>query len=86
MSARGFLESMRARGVFFFATGGRLRWFAPSQLSLRDLAQAQPHKAELLALVEDAELEARCAGAEQEEATYLREERAGMHIHLEKSA
>jgi len=81
MSARGFLESMRARGVFFFATGGRLRWFAPSQLSQRDLAQAQTYKAELLALVVDAELEARCGEADPEEAAYLREEQAGILEH-----
>jgi len=86
MSARGFQEFMRAREVNFFAQGGRVPSQAPSQLSPRGLAQAQTHKAELLALVVDAELEARCAGAEQEEATYLREERTGMHIHLKKSA
>ena len=78
MSARGFLASMRARGVYFFSMGGRLRWYSPSRLSPGDLAQAQSLKAKLLALVADAELEARCAGADPEEAVYLREERAGI--------
>lgn len=81
MSARGFLESMRAGEVYFFAQGGRLRWFAPSRLSPGDLAQAGAFKAELLPLVADAELEARCAGADPEEAAYLREERAGILEH-----
>ncbi len=81
MSARGFLESMRAGEVHFFAQGECLRWFAPSQLSPGDLAQARAFKAELLALVADAELEARCAGADPEEAAYLREERAGILEH-----
>jgi len=81
MNARGFLESMRGRGVYFFARGVRLQWFAPFQLSSRDLAQAQGFKAELLVLVADSELEARCAGADPKEAAYLREERAGILEH-----
>lgn len=81
MSARGFLASMRARGVYFFSMGGRLRWYAPSQLSPGDLAQAGGLKAELLALVADPELEAQAAGADPEEAAYLREERAGILEH-----
>lgn len=81
MTPGNFLESMRVRGVYFFAQGGRLQWFAPSQLSPGDLAQAGALKAELLALVEDSELEARCCGADPEEAAYLREERAGILEH-----
>jgi len=81
MSARGFLESMRARGVYFFAQGGRLQWFAPSQLPPGDVARAGVIKAELIALVEDATLEALCSGADPEEAAYLREERAAILEH-----
>jgi len=98
------MESMRARGVYFFAMGGRLQWFAPSQLSPADLARAGALKAELIALVEDTTLEALCPGADPDEAAYLREERAGilehdaglcrleaelragMPVHMEKSA
>lgn len=81
MSARAFLESMRARGVYFFAQGGRLHWFAPSQLSPDDVARAGALKAELIALVEDTTLEALCPGVDPEEAAYLREERAGVLEH-----
>ena len=81
MNALGFLESMRARGVDFFAQGGRLQWSAPSRLSPSDLARAGASKAELLALVADTGLEARCAGADPIEAAYLREERAGIFEH-----
>ena len=73
-----YLATMRLRGVWFYAKGGRLLWRAPSQLSLDDLAQAKARRAELLCLVSDDELEARCAGADPEEAEYLREERAAI--------
>lgn len=73
-----FLAFMRVKGVYFFAHGGRLYWHAPAQLPPEDAAQAQPLKAELLALVADEALEALCALADPEEAAYLREERAAI--------
>lgn len=81
MKARAFLKSMRRREVVFYARGGRLHWFAPSPLASGELAEAGALKAGLIALVEDVELEARCAGAGPEEAAYLREERAGIQEH-----
>jgi len=81
MNARTFQESMRRREVFFLAAGGRLYWRAPLPLTTEDLAQARALKADLVALVEDSELEARCTGADPEEAAYLREERAGVMEH-----
>jgi len=81
MNARSFLESMRARGVYFFAQGGRLQWFAPSQLLPDDVTRAGALKTELKALVEDVTLEALCSGADPEEAAYIREERAAILEH-----
>lgn len=78
MSVRGFLDSMRYRGVCFFLQGGRLCWLAPSLLSLDEMAQARAIKAELVALLEYTELEARCAGTDLDDAKYLREERAAI--------
>lgn len=65
----------------FFAEGGRLRWFAPAIPSTFDLAEAARLKPDLLALVEDSALEARCALVDPLEAAYLREERAGVLEH-----
>ena len=78
MNAPVFLVSMRTRGVLFFAVGGCLHWQAPFPLPPDDMAQARALKADLLTLVEDLELEARCAGTDPEEAAYLRKERAGV--------
>jgi hypothetical protein len=81
MKARDFLDYMRTRGVYFFAQGGRLQWYAPSQLSPSDLAQAGALKAELIALVADLALDALCARADPQEAAGLREERAAILEH-----
>lgn len=81
MTPGAFLASMRAKGALFFVREGRLRWFAPSTPAPEDLARAQTLKAELLALIGDPELETRCAGADSEEAAYLREERAAILEH-----
>ena len=76
--AREFLATMRLREVFFYAQGGRLFWHAPSPLAGADLAQALALKPELLALVSDDAMEALCAGADPEDADYLRQERAAI--------
>ena len=76
--ASEFLASMRIREVFFYSQGGRLFWQGPSQLSADDLARAKGLKAELLSRVSDEALETLCAGADPEEAEYLRQERASI--------
>jgi hypothetical protein len=81
MTPRGFLETMRAKGICFFAQDGRLRWFASSSPNTDDLATARALKVELLGLLRDTTLEAQCAGVDPEEAEYLRQERAAILEH-----
>lgn len=78
MTGNAFLDVMRGHGVFFFVRDGRLCWYAPSPLASEQMAQARALKAELVSLLEDPTLEGLCADSDQEEAAYLREERAGI--------
>jgi hypothetical protein len=60
MSAQALVDQLHRRGVRLRLNGDRVRWFAPvGVVSEADLATLRQHKAEVVAILREAERDAR---------------------------